>query len=151
MPGRYSRLPKGEGEQIVVPIADPGAGNEWSYTVLAGQIVRVDALCCRFTASVVAGNRTAGLCYRDGGAGILTLQFAAAQAAAQDYRNSYYIGASDNGQTVRGSSNNHVDSLPRLRLTAGCVIGSLTQIGAGGMDAGDQYREIRLNLTIWRV
>lgn len=123
--------------RIVVPVASPGAGLEWSLTVPAGHLYQVHSIFAILTTSAVVAARFARLILGDGVAPFLEVPPFASQAASLAWR---YSWADVSVAYQAGLS--QLGVIPPTTLEAGWTIGS----SSVAIDPGDQWSGIRIGV-----
>lgn len=138
MGGRYSGESAWRRSRIVLPVASPAAGADWSLVVPAGHLYQLHSVFAILTTSAVVANRLPRLAVSDGVASFLELPAAAVQAASAVVR---YSWAGEASSFVAGGS--ALGALVPLDLIAGWFLGPLTSL----IDVGDQWSGIRVYVT----
>lgn len=123
--------------RIVLPVAAPAAGADWTLIVPAGHLYRVLSVYAQLVTSAVVNTRVARLALGDGVRTFLDLPPAASQAASLTRRYAWAPGVSGSSQGTGVES-----YLPDVTLSAGWTIGSVTDL----IDVGDTWTGILLNV-----
>ncbi len=124
--------------RIVVPVANPAAGADWSFTVPAGHVYRLVSVFAQLVTSAVVANRQALLTVTDGTGTFLRLPAAAVQAASGTVTYSWMAG----GVAYLSLPASQAAFLPDLNLMPAWGLASSTAL----IDVGDQWSGIRLHV-----
>ena len=131
----YSQIP---GVRQVVNIANPGAGNNWSFTIPGGYYGRLIAGQATFTTSAVVANRVTGIQINDGNVNLWSVLEPNAITANSTVFMSY-TGQPITAQ-VAGVPAFVAIGIPVAWLEQGYILRSLSQ----NIDPGDTYTAINL-------
>jgi len=150
--GNVCYVPLAGGESVSFALPNPAAGADWLYTIPAGYEYEIRALQCKLICSlVVADRRPLFVIYDTAGNDHWRLYFSPANytLAGETSVFSLYVGCqrTDYSFLTVVTSRQNNDTLPYNRLPAGYQIGT----AFGGLDAADQWSEIRINALRWRV
>lgn len=121
--------------RIVVPVATPAAGADWSLTVPAGHVYHLVSLYGQLVTSAAVATRIPRLSFTDGDSVFLDLPPFASQVASLTRR---YAWAPAVSGTALGNS--ILSYLPDLDLPAGWTIASVTDL----IDAADAWTSVKL-------
>ena len=126
-------------EAQTVVVANPGAGNQFSYTVPANMRILVVSVFFRLSASVAVANRVIRIAFNDGTQPIIEVSNVSALAASETGEMCFYIGAGQS--TTSFYSLDKITSLPdHYWLNPGSIVGSFIR----SLDAGDIISNIRI-------
>ncbi len=133
------------GKQLVISLANPAAGADWSATVPPGVVWDVLALTSQLATSPTAGQRYALLVLGDGASTFLQIPNVGNWGASNTARVNY---ARNHDSLHDSATPDHaIAPLPSLRLMPGWTIGSLTT----GLDAGDQWSHVVLLVLVTQL
>lgn len=147
MAGNVCYVPESGGESQYVEVADPAAGADWLFTVPTGYEYLFSTIWFKFVSGAPAHQHGLAVCYCHN------------PGALEYYRNDLHDVIQDEehffslalGSSRTADSASDFDlimgSLPNLRVLSGDQIGSAFQ----NIDVGDQFSEIRLTATRWKV
>ena len=134
--GKDARIVRGVKQ--VLPIANPGAGNEWSYTVPGGEQWFVYGGRATFQASGNAANRTPTVAIEVDG--FRCFQVADATVIIANGQVFYSIYGSDSPAPVASANTTGMFGLPTFPISQGGVIHSVTV----NLDVADTWLNVRL-------
>lgn len=119
--------------RIVVPVASPAAGSDWSLVVPSGHVYRLLAVAAQLVTSAVVATRSVRLNVSDGVRTFLSVPPGATQAASLTRLYSWLPSVGFGAFGLAIGSN-----LPDLDLAAGWSIGTTTE----AVDVGDQWSAV---------
>lgn len=123
--------------RIVLPVASPGAGLDWSLTVPAGHLYQLLAVTATLVTSAAVANRAVGLVLSDDRNPFLTIPAGAVQAASLTGIYSWAVGANPATLGIRS-----IAPIPDLILPTAWSLATSTLL----IDAADQWSAVRLHL-----
>jgi len=125
-------------------VANPAAGAEWSFTTFNPARTHLLSVRGLLTTSAVAGNRSARIRFSDALGNVIgDFGPARTQAAGRAYTYNGAVNAQGADDTTTAFESYF--AIPRLQLGGAYTVGSIT----AGIDAGDQWSNIRLTYEVW--
>ena len=147
MPGNVCFVPLSGGQVVNIDPANPGAGNDWTYTVPAGYEMSLLSVCYRFTAdATIAIRHPLFVMWGPDAFDRFRLRFALNITAGQVKIFSLAVGNA-RADSMAPANNLYMDTLPSVRLAAGLNWGAFA-VSAGSTDA---FSDIHMIVRQWRA
>lgn len=128
-------------QQRTIPVVQPAAGAQWSFTVPGGVVWVVRAIGATLTTSAVAGTRTVGVEVTDGNVGVAGAVHSRTLAASLTQR--FYWMTEYSASPAGAAGGIASDSYPIMPMPAGWTLTSK----AAAFDVGDQWSNVQLLVT----